>query len=381
MLTHHTTKIPRTDQHPEVSQDTPNLLPWLNSPIFIGGHEKSGTNLILSLLDNHPQLVVFYMCHLHLFQRYLRRISNHSTGQQKISAFITNHRAFDNLRRNFVKGNTNIYLADNEYNVTQLIDQWRIAVGQQNDWLSVIKGLFYSHCLALNMDPQNPTIRGAVDSSPGNEFSTDLIMALFPQAKNIHIIRDPRDNWTSWKKSGHHRMPRTLWQFIGQWNMSTSIAIHNRHKFPNDYLIVSYSAITTQSAKAIKEMATFLSIKHNNSLLSPTKHGHVWSGNSAHNKEFSSIDASSNKVYQSELSRSEISIIEHMCLPYFKQAITPSSTTALLPKISRAKYLNILRSGTLLNQNDNVKIPDITRGIGLWLYNQEQINRGLPETN
>ena len=31
---------------------------YLNYPVFISGYNKSGTTLFLSLLDNHPQLVV-----------------------------------------------------------------------------------------------------------------------------------------------------------------------------------------------------------------------------------------------------------------------------------------------------------------------------------
>ena len=31
---------------------------WLNYPTFVVGHPKSGTSLLISMLDNHPQLVV-----------------------------------------------------------------------------------------------------------------------------------------------------------------------------------------------------------------------------------------------------------------------------------------------------------------------------------
>ena len=32
---------------------------WLERPVFVVGYPKSGTTLVVSLLDGHPQLVVF----------------------------------------------------------------------------------------------------------------------------------------------------------------------------------------------------------------------------------------------------------------------------------------------------------------------------------
>src|SRR5271156_6389735 len=35
-----------------------NVLRWLERPVFICGHHRSGTTLLQRLLDSHPQLVV-----------------------------------------------------------------------------------------------------------------------------------------------------------------------------------------------------------------------------------------------------------------------------------------------------------------------------------
>ena len=51
---------------------------WLDHPIFVLGYSKSGTSLLMAILDNHPQLVVLpeesnFMDNLYLICHKIKR--------------------------------------------------------------------------------------------------------------------------------------------------------------------------------------------------------------------------------------------------------------------------------------------------------------------
>lgn len=89
------------------------------------------------------------------------------------------------------------------------------------------------------------------------ERLTDPILAAFPTAKMIHMIRDPRDRNTAVKAKTLHRRGKAGWS-TALWLCSAGLAWRNQKRYPESYLVVRYESLLAQPEETMRQICAFL---------------------------------------------------------------------------------------------------------------------------
>lgn len=267
--------------------------------ILICGYPKSGTTLLLSLLDGHTQLNVF---------------------PEETKWFTEVHHLFSRQKRNRhilrSSGLANIAYGKFNYEVSGSRDYSDIdAVGFEQDITEVISDpskskskLFaeiYHIWHVYSRQAKNPA-KYLVEKTPGNEFFRHQILNDFPDAKFLFCIRDPRDNFCSYKIK---RPEIDIYTFLKRWLDSFNII---QLLPPQNVHLIRYEDLLKDSEKTLSSIAEFLDIEKQASLFEPTRHGKVWDGNSMHkeNSVGKINDFALKQRWKDQLSDQEIQTIE-----------------------------------------------------------------------
>ncbi len=238
-----------------------------DAPIFLCGSMKSGTTLLLELLDGHSEMITlpgdsFFWGKLWKedqpvpdelqaeWDRWVKRMLN-PTGQEPFLVFGENIRPYVEFRQ---------YL---QYCYAQL----------PNAWLSIVVSVLFSYYCANPVTASDPKVW--VEKTPGNEGKVDELVKNFPDARFIHIVRDPRENMASLKKLYATRGWK--WEPIGvadTLGRSCRLAGENQKRFGRKrYHILNYEALTEEPAKRMADIADYIGVKWENCLLKPTVNG------------------------------------------------------------------------------------------------------------
>jgi hypothetical protein len=269
-----------------------------DSPIFICGHPKSGTTLVRAILDSHPQLVV-YPDETFFFQGFTTNVANRtpdmklSLGQRYLLHFFeaegeTPEQRFTTYARTceamrvIIENNGCRHDGD-------LLSAAILAYGQNHGFLT-------------------PESRYWVEKTPYNEFFADDIYALWPEARCIHIVRDPRDNFTTYYKK-HPDL--AVERFALGWNASLKAGLRNLKRYGSQrYLILRYEDLTQDPEKQLSLIVNFLGIRDDKSLRLPSRAGVVWQGNSMFGDKFTGISNKPLDRWKQNLSPKDEYVIE-----------------------------------------------------------------------
>lgn len=270
-----------------------------DSPVFICGSMKSGTTLIAHLLDAHPDLLVMpgdshFMNQMNNWQRgqfneiasyWIHRIIN-PTGQEPFWFFDKSEEPF------------NIFLAYLWYFLKNTEKDVFVCVVMS---FQAVNSIYYGL----------PARKYWVEKTPHNELYTQKLVQIFPQAKFIHILRNPLENIASlrklddyrgWQSSAlsHARDIKTLFR-AAQKNLE---ALGNE-----SYLVVKYEELTSNPLGFLNKICMFLDISFEQTLLTPTENGKPAVSNSMFQSDRVKgriLNRGQNKRYLKELSQKEL---------------------------------------------------------------------------
>lgn len=328
-----------------------NKKKWLKKPILICGFERSGTNLLVSLLDNHPNLVVYSEGHLHLFSASIN-MTSHLNIYKKIKYFLSLD-TFKRIKLNTIKSGANILKPRNkifDFNIFK--NEIKKVVKTDQRWTDLIELFFYAYNKAVAIKKNDSKILGFVESTPGNENFSEIFFSLYPQGKTINMIRDPQSVWSSWKEAGKGRSARSIWKFISLYNQCLIKIFYNQAKFGKaKCLLVNYDNLVSSSKANMKKIAKFLKIPFYNSMLKPTKLGIQYFGNSLYGDKFLTVSNKSKLRYKEKLSKTEILLIKKYCIPIYKKLNKKSSNYKIkLPSISIFDIFNLYNSLCIIKE-------------------------------
>jgi hypothetical protein len=149
-----------------------------------------------------------------------------------------------------------------------------------------------------------------VEKSPYNEYYAAQIFAWWPEARCIHILRDPRDNYVSYRRKHPDWQPEF---FAANWRRSTRLGQENRGRFgAARYLILRYEDLTQAPEATLRQLSAFLQIDWDPSLGAPTRAGAQWTGNSMFSDQFQGISAGPVARWRGALSLQDAAVIEIM---------------------------------------------------------------------
>lgn len=295
-------------------------------PIFICGHPKSGTSLLRAALDGHPELVV-YPEETMFFRRFLPAIQGKNLPQQMeladqllIHIFTWNLASPPPSQTGFLDRD----YSDVSFEAVSKALRNRIQTRYRRpgDLLSAAILAYGDVTGAIN-----PQVKGWVEKTPYDEAYADQIFAWWPQARCIHVVRDPRDNYISYRKKHPDWSPRV---FARSWEDSTRWGLQNQDKYGAErYWVVRYEDFVSQPEQGVANLCNFLGILESETLRVPTRNGRAWQGNSMFSNRFDAISAEAVGRWQDRLSPTEVAMIEVIDGALMKSLGYPISGTRL----------------------------------------------------
>ena len=244
-------------------ESAPATLPaFYERPIFVVGHRKTGTTLVQELLDGHAQLAV------------LPGESNH----------------FNTFLSQFGRMPERIPAEAQRWWLLRLVTPSGIppfwALGKEPDSYAA----FTARLLGLAAANPGRDVLGMaavalvngdrtawVEKTPGHEHRVEQILEAYPEARFVHVVRDPRS-----VAAAIVRLDRAT----GQRTDIVDVGLTIRRSFeaarPGErYLVVRYEDLVGEPQVVMRRVAGFAGIDWSESLLTPTVGGMPATSNSA----------------------------------------------------------------------------------------------------
>jgi protein-tyrosine sulfotransferase len=295
-----------------------NRMPQLLPPIFILGFAKSGTTLLQSLLDNHPELFVLpveiqFFKYPNIYSlppgnmpspplpTWKTPIPRNDVTLSEIRDDILSHADFEQvLKTKHIE--RNIALPD--FNVDKFLSIIK------NKHPESLKELFLSFFEAFFLawkENEDVYRYRFVEKTPHQEEYAQELKEWFPNAKFIHVLRNPYANLYSMTKVSHTKKSnRHIYSDIAK----SFYFLERNKRYIDNYHVVKYEDIVFSTESTMRHIADFLEIEFLESLLQPTICGIPWGGNPRSiDEQFKGIDPRPATAFESKISAVDVALI------------------------------------------------------------------------
>lgn len=286
------------------------------APVFLLGSHKSGSSLLRSLLDSHPELAVLPK-ETHLFQ-----FTNHWVDYRRrrnLPRRLDRRQLVDQLLRQVHLDTRpdNPYADAPGFHYRMDVLEARLRKLDPDDMPGFFLGYMRAaHEAALGMPP--PAGRALVEKSVEHAEFAYVLARYFPGARFIHIVRNPYATLVAVRRMLQKRSAR----FPYLWPMAASLHNSYHHLFTNrlavpNYLCVRFEDLVCDTETVMRRTATFLGIGYHETLLQPTSMGRQWGGNSTSDQTFEGISQGPLDRWEEHISDYEIALANHVAAPVF----------------------------------------------------------------
>jgi len=281
-------------------------------PIFICGYPKSGTTLLLSLLDNHQQLTVFPE-ETTFFRYAIKTRKNNPWLSLSIYRFLTQTKCRFILSKKIVDGGGKRFYDDidrGEFIKLCLINYLKYGESEPIRFTSILESTIDAYGQIIRSDK----IKYWVEKTPLNERFLPIIQKCWADFKALYIIRNPFDNFCSYRiKREKEQLALPVKLFYELWNRSINNFLSFSQKYPNKSLLLRYEDLVLDPKKQMLKICDFLNIDWNQSLLIATRNGKHWTGNSQHKTELKIITDELVGISKEKLEPETFNTIRQIC--------------------------------------------------------------------
>jgi hypothetical protein len=275
---------------------------------FGAGQAKSGTTLLMALLDGHPQLLVLPEETAYFptaLNKYGRR------GRRAQFDYLTK----ESLSRILFGGPAEWEKADYaHFPMAEFRERFeRAAFDPSNAEKDLLVIMMESYAATLRVSPDS--IARWVEKTPANRRFIPQILERFPRAKILLTLRDPRAILAAQIALEKTRRTRELsvYYCVSHWLQAAKLALR-AESGDLPALMTRYEDLVARPEAAMKRVCDFLEIFFDREIvLTPTKTGKFWGGNSATEREFSAVTPERAGSWREELSEDEIGWVEWHC--------------------------------------------------------------------
>jgi sulfotransferase family protein len=250
----------------------------LQAPVFVVGYQKSGTTLLLNLLDGHPSLGVVPYLESKYFTRFVPE-HGHLDPSAQIAAL---QEAWIHSLINPV-GEPPFWLlgeptAPNDpYERFTAYLYWFAGRYPAQDLLAILATTVVAVRLDAGELEHEPDYW--VEKTPMHELHADEILDVYSHAKFLHIVRDPRATVAALRRMEMAGDARASALEIRRTLEAARRTIERIG--PGRYSIVSYEELVRDPERVMRGVAAFLDIEFTDILLTPTTAGRLVGANSA----------------------------------------------------------------------------------------------------
>ena len=275
---------------------------------FIAGQAKSGTTLVAALLDGHPQLVVLPQ-ETAYFPTVLTKYGGRSRREQ--FDYLTRESFSRVLFGGESRWRGHEYTRFPQQKFLQTFERAAFDPANTHRDLLALMAEAYATTFGIGLDG----IKRWVEKTPANRNQVGAIFARFPHAKLIVTMRDPRAILATQIALEKTRQTRrfSVYYVVAHWRVAAVLATQVRNgEIPG--LIVQYEHLVTNPSASMQKVCEYLEVAFAPEVvLSPTKAGQPWGGNSAAEVQFSQISDEPAARWERELSENEIGWVEWHC--------------------------------------------------------------------
>jgi hypothetical protein len=284
------------------------MLPFDQRACFIAGQAKSGTTLVAALLDNHPELLVLPQ-ETAYFPTVLRKYGD--AGRRAQFDYLTKESFSRVLFGGEPKWREHEYkdFPQQKFRATFERIAFNPSSGQRD--LLALMAEAYAETIGAPLD----RIKRWIEKTPANRNHVDEIFTRFPQAKLLVTLRDPRAILATQIALEKTRQTKrfSVYYVIAHWRVAAKLARRVRAgDVPG--LFVPFEQLVSEPASIMKSVCDYLEVQFDPEVvLTPTKIGEPWGGNSAAQIAFSKVSAAPASRWEKELSEDEIGWVERHC--------------------------------------------------------------------
>ena len=282
------------------------------SGLFIGGAAKSGTTLLMSLLDNHPQLIVVpeETAFLERRARFKRKKNLQARLKYLLEGSALNALGAGRVESKRVGENARDYT---KFDYPRFVGLARDFINQpwMNDSLLFTETI-RAYGITIGTDWRKCV--HWVEKTPRSETHLDVLDELFPEAKMIQMVRDPRAVFASRKKVVRYESGRfaNVHLLVREWNRCARETLRLRRD-PSRFLVIRYEDLVSKPREVLEQVCRFGGFDFHEGMLEPTRGGNGWLGNSAFYKGFKGISAAPADRWKDCLTEDEIWWVELHC--------------------------------------------------------------------
>lgn len=230
------------------------------SPIFLVGAERSGTTLLRLMLDHHP---------------FIRFLPEHDFMVCKIS----NNGCFPKLQE------YHSYLEKNWY-----FRDYKLRIDRQLDYSNLLKSFLDQYF----METSKPLLGVTV------HYQYDHLLTLWPQARFLHLVRDPRDVALSTIRMG---WAANVWYGVQRWISSEKLWDRIAENLPEEQqLTIHYEDLASEPEKTLQKICSWLGISYHEKMLSFPS-----------DTTYDSVNVASVQAWKRKMSREKVALVESCC--------------------------------------------------------------------
>jgi Sulfotransferase family len=256
------------------------------SLVFLFGLPRSGTKLARDLLNRHPDIAIFpHESHF-------------------IPYFARTFQSFGSVSRksNFLR----FYAQFRETTFARRM-QARGIEFDRSSWYEALQGATYRDVLRamFGLYSQMTGCRIVGDKTPGYVSQVSLLATLFPEARYIHIVRDPRDYACSIREAWGKSIPRAA----QRWKQQIRKYHEDVSGLSLNSVELSYEWLLAEPRQALDQLCRFLGVNFRGEMLVLDKPAE----NLARTRHSLTIVSDNSGKWRSSLTDREVATIERIC--------------------------------------------------------------------
>ena len=207
---------------------------------FITGRGRSGTWLLQSILDTHPEICVtpeaLFIIHLH--GKYIN--TKKWTTERKV-AFI---------RDIFSEEKVKNWWQSTPEAIHDLLEKYP----PESHFSELCKAIYYEY--AQRNDKENSRLLG--DKNPEYSLYIKRLAQLYPASKFIHLVRDPRANVLSYQNVDFD--VDDVAALAHRWAKYNEHILDWQREMPDRILVIHYEDLLTETQETLEQICTFLGV-------------------------------------------------------------------------------------------------------------------------